>query len=39
MKRLAGLVEPPGGAWPFLLFWVFWGSGINLIGAKDKGEP
>jgi len=39
MKRLAGLVESPGGAGHFSDFGFFWGSGLNLIGAKVSGEP
>ena len=38
MKRLAGLVEPPSGAGKFDSFWIFWSSGLNLIGAKVSGE-
>ncbi|QCD96533.1 hypothetical protein DEO72_LG6g1238 [Vigna unguiculata] len=36
MKRLAGLVESPGGAGHFSDFGFFWGSGLNLIGAKVR---
>jgi len=39
MKRLAGLVESPGGAGHFSDFGFFWGSGLNLIGGKVSGEP
>jgi len=38
MKRLAGLVEPPGGAGQSDSFWVYWNSGLNLIGAKVSGD-
>jgi len=38
MMRLAGLVEPPGGAGQSDSFWVFWNSGLNLIGAKVSGN-
>ena len=38
MKRLAGLVEPSGGSGQSDSFWVFWNSGLNLIGAKVSGD-
>ena len=38
MKRLAGLVEPPGGAGQTDSFWVFWNSGLNLIVGKVSGN-
>ena len=38
MKRLAGLVEPPGGVGQSDSFWVFWNSGLNLVGAKVSGN-
>jgi len=38
MKRLARLVGPPGGTGQFDSFWVFWNSGLNLIGQKLVGN-